>query len=147
VWALAGAFFFKFHYSMDWDAFSILMFLFIFLRGIINVTFFDIKDIESDAERGLKTLPVILGKGPTLRFLKALNVLGFLPLLAGVYAGIIPAFALSLVIFYFYDYYYLKKAGEINSKSLRMVSYTLADAEFVIWPVVLVLSKALFSGH
>jgi 4-hydroxybenzoate polyprenyltransferase len=146
VWALAGAFFFNFHYSLDWDAFSVLMFLFIFLRGIINVTFFDIKDIMSDREQGLKTLPVILGKDLTLKFLKALNVFGFLPLLIGVYLGIIPAFALSLVIFYFYDYYYLKKAGVVNAKGLRMVSYTLADAEFIIWPIVLILGKVLFLG-
>jgi 4-hydroxybenzoate polyprenyltransferase len=147
VWALAGAFFFNFHYLQVWDKFSVLMFLFIFLRGIINVTFFDIKDIASDAAHGLKTLPVILGKELTLKFLKVLNVFGFLPLLIGVYLGIIPAFSLSLVVFYFYDYYYLKKAGVINNKSLRMVSYTLADAEFIIWPIVLILARALFLGH
>jgi 4-hydroxybenzoate polyprenyltransferase len=146
VWALAGAFFFNFHYSLEWDAFSVLMFLFIFLRGIINVTFFDIKDIVSDGKMGLKTLPVILGKDRTLKFLKALNVFGFLPLLAGVFLGIIPAFALSLVIFYFYDYYYLKKADAINARGLRMISYTLADAEFIIWPIVLILARVLFSG-
>jgi 4-hydroxybenzoate polyprenyltransferase len=147
VWALAGAFFFNFHYSLNWDIFSILMFLFIFLRGIINVTFFDIKDILSDRKQGLKTLPVIWGKKRTLKFLKALNIFGFLPLLMAVYFGIVPAFALALVIFYFYDYYYLNKAGKINKRSLRMLSYTLADAEFIIWPLVLILSKVLFLGH
>jgi 4-hydroxybenzoate polyprenyltransferase len=146
VWALAGAFFFNFHYSLEWDVFSVLMFLFIFSRGIINVTFFDIKDIVSDSGQGLKTLPVILGKDLTLKLLKVLNVFGFLPLLIGVYLGIVPAFALSLLLFYFYDHYYLKKAGVVNEKGLRMVSYTLADAEFIIWPVVLILSKALFAG-
>ncbi len=144
VWALAGAFFFNFHYSLDWDAFSILMFLFIFLRGIINVTFFDIKDTASDKKLGLKTLPVIWGKKRTLKFLKALNIFGFLPLLAGVYLRIIPAFALSLLIFYFYDFYYLDKAGKISKRSLRMISYTLADAEFIVWPLVLILGKVLF---
>ncbi len=146
VWALAGAFFFNFHYSMNWDVFSVLVFLFIFMRGIINVTFFDIKDIESDRAEGLKTLPVIWGKKRTLRFLKRLNVFGFLPLLAGIYMGVIPAYALSLVIFYFYDAYYLNKAGRISWKGLRMISYTMADAEFIIWPVVLLLAKILFSA-
>jgi 4-hydroxybenzoate polyprenyltransferase len=146
VWALAGAFFFNFHYSVNWDIFSVLMFLFIFLRGIINVTFFDIKDIASDRDQGLKTLPVILGKESTFKFLHGLNIFAFIPLLAGVYLGIVPAFALSLIIFYFYDDYYLKKAGVINNKGLRTISYILADAEFILWPVVLILGRALFSG-
>ena len=146
VWALAGAFFFNFHYSLSWDFFSVLMFLFIFLRGIINVTFFDIKDLASDGAQGLKTLPVILGRDMTLKFLHVVNVFAFIPLLAGVYLGLIPAFALALVVFYFYDYYYLRKAAVINSKGLRMISYTLADAEFILWPLVLIIGRALFFG-
>jgi len=146
VWALAGAFFFNFHYSLNWDFFSVLMFLFIFLRGIINVTFFDIKDQASDSAQGLKTLPVILGRETTLKFLHALNIFAFIPLLIGVYLGIIPAFALSLVVFYFYDLYYLRKAAVINNKGLRMISYTLADAEFILWPIVLIIGRALFLG-
>lgn len=146
VWALAGAFLFNFHYSVNWDIFSILMFLFIFLRGIINVTFFDIKDIESDMARGLKTLPVLLGRETTLRFLNALNIFSFIPLAIGVYLGIIPVFGLSLLVFYFYDSYYLRKARIVNDKSLRWISYTLADAEFIIWPIVLLLGRALFHG-
>jgi 4-hydroxybenzoate polyprenyltransferase len=146
VWALAGAFFFNFHYSLSWGLFSVLMFVFIFLRGIINVTFFDIKDLESDREQGLKTLPVILGRDTTLRFLHILNVFSFLPLLLGINWGVIPVFSLALVVFYFYDHYYLKKAAVITGKGLRMISYTLADAEFILWPLVLILGKALFMG-
>lgn len=144
VWALAGAFFFNFHYSMDWGIFSILMFIFIFLRGIINVTFFDIKDVEGDREQGLKTVPVILGKETTFKLLHVLNIVSFIPLFIGVYFKIIPAFALSLLVFYFYDHYYLKKAGVASGKSLRMISYTLADAEFIFWPIVLIIASVLF---
>lgn len=144
VWALAGAFFFNFHYMLSWGLFSVLMFLFIFLRGIINVTFFDIKDIVSDKANGLKTLPVILGKDRTLIFLHVLNVLAFIPLVVGIYIGIIPLFALSLVVFYFYDMYYLKKANAVNKKGLRMISYTLADAEFILWPILLIIGRAIF---
>lgn len=144
VWALAGAFFFNFHYELSWGLFSVLIFLFIFLRGIINVTFFDIKDISSDAARGLKTLPVLLGRERTLAFLHLLNVFAFIPLVIGVYLGIIPLYGLSLLVFYFYDLYYLKKAGRVDKKDLRMLSYTLADAEFILWPLMLIIGRALF---
>lgn len=146
VWALAGAFFFNFHYAVGWGTFSILIFLFIFLRGIINVVFFDIKDIVSDKEQGLKTLPVLFGKERTLKYLHILNVFAFTPLFVGIYMGIIPVYALSLILLYFYDFYYLKKAGMINNKSLRMISYTLADAEFILWPILLMIGRALFFG-
>ena len=144
VWALAGAFIFNFHYQLSWGLFSVLIFLFIFLRGIINVTFFDIKDIASDAAHGLKTLPVLLGRERTLAFLHLLNVLAFIPLVVGVYLGIIPLYGLSLLVFYFYDLYYLKKAGTINKKDLRVLSYTLADAEFILWPLMLIIGRAIF---
>jgi 4-hydroxybenzoate polyprenyltransferase len=144
VWALAGAFFFNFHYMLSWGLFSVLMFLFIFLRGIINVTFFDIKDISSDMARGLKTLPVMLGRERTMLFLHALNVLAFIPLVLGVYIGKIPLFGLSLFVFYFYDLYYLKKANVASKKGLRMISYTLADAEFILWPLILIIGRAIF---
>jgi len=145
VWALAGAFFFNFHYSLNWDVFTILIFVFIFSRGIINVTFFDIKDMDGDREQGLKTIPVILGRDWTLKLLYGLNIVTFLPLLVGVYLGVFPYFALALLIFYLYDDYYLHKAAVVNNKVLRKISYTLADAEFILWPLILILGKILLS--
>jgi len=110
------------------------------------VTFFDIKDIESDGARGLKTLPVLLGREKTYKFLNALNIFSFIPLVAGVYLGIIPVFGLSLLGFYFYDLYYLRKAKFADGQSLRKISYTLADAEFILWPLVLLLGRTLIHG-
>lgn len=146
VWALAGTFFFNIHYEISFNLFHILVFLFIFLKGMVNVTFFDIKDIEGDREQGLKTLPVILGKERTLKYLHVLNVLAFIPLFIGIFLGVIPVYALSLTILFFYDLYYLKKADRISSKNLRMISYTMADAEFILWPVLLMIARALYYG-
>jgi 4-hydroxybenzoate polyprenyltransferase len=111
---------------------------------MINVTFFDIKDIEGDREQGLKTLPVMLGKERTLKYLHMLNALAFIPLFIGVYMKVIPVYALSLTVFFFYDLYYLKKAEIVSNKNLRMISYTMADAEFILWPVLLVIASALY---
>jgi 4-hydroxybenzoate polyprenyltransferase len=146
VWALAGTFFFNIHYAISFNLFHILVFLFIFLKGMVNVTFFDIKDIEGDREQGLKTLPVILGKERTLKYLHLLNALAFIPLFIGIFLGEIPVYALSLTVLFFYDYYYLKKADTMSSKKLRMISYTMADAEFILWPVLLMIASALYYG-
>jgi 4-hydroxybenzoate polyprenyltransferase len=144
VWALAGTFLFNIHYAKSFNLFHILMFLFIFLRGMINVTFFDIKDIEGDREQGLKTLPVILGQERTLQYLHLLNVVAFIPLFIGIYLNVIPVYALSLALLFFYDLFYLMKAHTASSKTIRMISYTMADAEFILWPVLLIIASALY---
>jgi 4-hydroxybenzoate polyprenyltransferase len=123
----------------------ILIFLFVFLKFLPNTIFFDLKDIKSDRKEGLKTVPVILGKKGTLKLLHILNILAFIPLFLGICLGIIPLFAAIMVLFYFYSIYYLNKASKLEDEKLRMISYTLADAEFMIWPIVLVLGQFLFS--
>jgi 1,4-dihydroxy-2-naphthoate octaprenyltransferase len=89
---------------------------------------------------------VILGKERTLKYLHLLNALAFIPLFIGIFLGEIPVYALSLTVLFFYDYYYLKKADTMSSKKLRMISYTMADAEFILWPVLLMIASALYYG-
>ncbi|MCD1293566.1 prenyltransferase [Methanocella sp. CWC-04] len=144
MWASSGAFLFLFYYSLDLNLAFVLIFIFIFLKVILNVIFFDLKDIEGDGERGLKTLPVLLGKNGTLKFLHGLSIFAFVPLFIGIYLGVIPLFALSLLSLCIYNYYYLKKAETIDNRNLRILSYTMADAEFLIWPILLLVGKTIF---
>lgn len=144
IWALAGSFFLLFHYSLKLDISFIILFILIFLRFIINVTFFDIKDLESDREEGLKTLPVTLGKEHTLKFLQIFNIFSFIPLFVGIYMKEIPLFAFSLILFYFYSFYYMKKAETVTSEELRFISYTMVDGEFMLWPILLLIAGALY---
>ncbi len=143
VWASAGAFIFPIYYSLNNSSFFLLIFAFIFLKGITNATFFDLKDLVSDRERGLKTLPVLMGKEQTIKYLHAMNLIAIIPLILGVYARIIPVYTLSLIAFCFYDYYYIKKAETLTNKDLRIASYALADAEFILWPLLLIIASIL----
>ena len=143
VWASAGAFILPVYYSLNISPFFLLIFALIFLKGITNSTFFDIKDLVSDGVRGLKTLPVLLGKEQTLKYLHTMNLIAVLPLVAGVYFRLIPVYGLSLIAFYFYDSYYIKKAEVLNNKDLRLISYALADAEFILWPIILIIARLL----
>lgn len=145
IWSFGGTFFPVFYLSLPVDLFFILIFIFMFTRSISNVIFFDLKDVNGDRERGLLTMPVLVGKKNTIQFLYMLNVLGFLPLFAGIYIGVIPLFALSLLPLLGYAFYYLHRAESASEGELRSVSYTLADAEFLLWPVLLIIGKALFS--
>ncbi len=145
IWAFGGTFFPMFYLSLHAGWFFILVFLFMCSRSIANVIFFDLKDMKGDMARGLKTLPALVGKKRTIQFLYVLNVIGFLPLLAGIFIGAIPLFGLALLLLMVYSFYYLRRAETAGDMELRAVSYTLADAEFIVWPVLLLIGKILMS--
>ena len=110
----------------------IILFLFIFLRCMVNGIFFDLKDIKTDKNEGLKTLPVALGQEKTLYFLHIINFISFIPILFGVFKNILPFYSLSLFIFFFYSFYYLR-AAEKGKSNLNFLSYVMVDAEHILW--------------
>jgi 4-hydroxybenzoate polyprenyltransferase len=143
TWALGGAFFPVLYYSMAINLSVLIAFLVIFLRCLNNILFFDLKDIENDKKEKLKTLPVILGKKNTINVLHGLNIISFIPLIVGIYIKTVPLFTLSLTFFGIYCFYYIKKAEKTSGKELETVSHTLADLEFVLWPIILIIAKFL----
>ncbi|MGZ7108304.1 MAG: UbiA family prenyltransferase [Methanobacterium sp.] len=138
TWAIGGAFFPFFYYSLQIDLAVIIMFVFIFFKCLIDIIFFDLKDVDNDKANGIKTLPVLLGKKSTINILHIVNVVSFIPLLLGIYFNIINFYAISLLIFCFYGYYYINKASSASSNELESTAYTLADSEFILWPLLLV---------
>lgn len=137
IWALVGALFPLFYYSLQINISFIIMFLLIFLRCIINVIFFDLKDISNDRIDGLKTLPVIFGKKSTINMLYIINIISFIPLMLGIYFNILNFNAIFLLLFFFYGYLYISKANSASSSELESVAHTLADSEFILWPLLL----------
>lgn len=128
----------------DLDTVPYLYFvLFIFIRGLVNTIFSDIKDIESDRERGIKTLPVYWGKKKTLYILQIINIISMLPLLVGVVDNKLPFAALLLSITIINGFYYLTRALYMSEKSLRLHSSILIDGEYIFWPAVIIIGKGL----
>lgn len=144
TWSLSGTFFIPLYYSMEITSSFFIAFIFITLKGMVNAVFFDLKDCSSDAKENLKTLPVMLGKENAVKFLHILNFTAFLPLIIGVYIKIIPLTALLLIPFYFYTYYYLKRACKnLNSDSWQNLC-SIADSEFILWAVLFVIVQMIF---
>ncbi len=76
IWAYAGTFYvsiFKFFRIFHFLCSSI--FLFIFIKMLINVVYFDIKDMNRDKKENLQTLPILIGKINTIALLNILNIL------------------------------------------------------------------------
>ncbi len=108
---MGGTLFVPLHYSLTFSFSFLIVFIFIYMKGMINAIFFDLKDYLTDSKEGLKTLPVIIGKERAIKLLHLLNIAAFFPLIIGVYLKIIPIYqSISLIIFFFYSLYYLKKA-------------------------------------
>ena len=145
IWAAAGTFSLAFFNSLEINLAYFLIFLFFFLKMLPNTIFFDLKDIISDKKEGLKTIPVILGKEKTLKFMYTLNILSFIPLFIGIYLNIIPLFASIMLIFLLYSFYYLHKTSKKSNEEIKMNYYILSDFEFILWPIVLVLGQFFFS--
>ena len=144
IWSLAGSFSVTFFNGLNLNLTYILIFLFIFLKMLPNAIFFDIKDIESDRKEGLKTLPALLGRKKTIQFLKTMNILAFIPVFVGIYLKIFPVFTVIMLIFLFYSFYYLDKSDEMKDKEMKINYYLFADAEFILWPFILILGNFFF---
>ena len=131
------------YYSLSFNVFFLLFFLFVFFRAILNTIFFDIKDIEEDQLKKLKTLPVIIGKRRTLKVLNIINLFSFVPIIIGILIEGVPFFVIILVVFYFYSLYYLVEAQRVSSKKIRSFSYIMVDGEYYFWPLLLLITKSI----
>lgn len=119
-----------------------LLLLFMFLRSLGNVIFFDLKDIQSDAAEGLKTVPSFLGIEHTFILLGALNIVSFLPLAAGVIIGVLPAYSLAMIAIGAFTVYYLRQA---RAGPNNYLNYLLADAETLMWPAILLIAGGIWA--
>lgn len=138
-------FFIPSFYMVEITLFFLYFGTFLFIRGMTNTAFTDIKDIESDKERGLKTYAVKFGKSGVIKFLSILNLISLIPLFIGVYLGAIPLYGLVLGFFVFYSMYYLYRGSKIEGKELRSLSYVIVDGEYILWPIILVITKLILN--
>jgi 4-hydroxybenzoate polyprenyltransferase len=147
TWSLGGTLFVPLQFSLTLSLPFIIVFLFINMKGMINAIFFDLKDSLNDSKEGLKTLPVILGKKNAIKLLHFLNLVSFIPLIIAVILKIIPMITISLILFFFYSFYYLNKAEKYIDEDIWVKLGSIADFEFIFWPVVLMISLQIFNLH
>lgn len=129
------------YYGEKFDLVQAILFIFIFLRWVVNSAFFDIKDIESDRRRKLKTFAVSFGKHKTIYLLQVVNLISALPLILGYFLGFLNIESLFLLITVAYGAYYLIKALSLEGKKLRTLSYIVVDAEYLFWPIMILFAR------
>ena len=140
AWALL-IFFTSFYCSYPINFSLILFFLFVFIQLIVTTSYFDIKDMKSDKEEGLLTLPLVFNnKQNWIDILHILNIMSFIPIVIGVITSILPIYALFTLILLVYTYYYLQKTKKTNA-DIHFLSYVMVDGEYNLWPILLLLGR------
>jgi 4-hydroxybenzoate polyprenyltransferase len=118
-----------------------VLFVFCFLRMMANTIFLDIKDLKSDRKEDLKTIPSVFGRTKTMLILVLLNIASGFILILGLLFNLIPSYSAVLLLFILYSFYYFQKSKE--RKNFYLVNYVLADAEFILWPISLIIARAV----
>ncbi|MGA9188373.1 MAG: UbiA family prenyltransferase, partial [Methanosarcina sp.] len=145
LWAYHGTFFALFFYHINISYIILIITLFIFLKSLINATYFDLKDLDADMKEKLKTLPIIFGRNNTINILHVINTIAFILIIYSVYTKILPFYTIILSVFYFYTMYYLYKGKNAKRSDLLKYSYIMADSEFLLWPIALIICKSLLN--
>jgi 4-hydroxybenzoate polyprenyltransferase len=118
-----------------------LMISFVFFRMLVNTIFLDIKDSNSDKKESLITIPIVFGEEKTLRFLRLITLFSVLQILLGVYFKLLPKSSLVFLFLVPYSFYYFSKSK--IKDNFYLVNYILADAEFILWPLLIIFGEIL----
>lgn len=141
LWAYAGSTYAFFFYSINFNWFCAIMFTFMFIKILINAIYFDIKDIQSDKKYGLKTIPILLGKDSTITLLHGMNIISILILLFGIYMEFLPLYSICLSVFFVYTASYLIIGKKSDQKNIVKYTQVMPDAEYILWPTLLIIVK------
>lgn len=116
---------------------------FIFLKMLISVSAFDVKDIKSDRNRGINTFATLWSVARLTQVLQAVNLATGILILFGLITSIMPVYTAFLLLFLPYTWYYLHVLR--RRKAPDWLYHVYIDAEMVLWSV-LVLCVRLILG-
>lgn len=118
--------------------FTLMLFIFLFIKCFVNTVIFDVRDVEGDRKVRANTIPVVLGIEKTMKALLFINSLlliwFFICIWNNFFIKYIPAILFSIIYGYLYIFLVCKK----TSKKINF-DYMI-DGEFIL---LFLLSKAL----
>ena len=133
-----------YYYNAKFDLTMLLIYLFFVLRWFCNTTFCDIKDIDQDRLEGLKTFAATFNKKLLYKFFYSINILSIVPLVYGVYLGVLPGYSLFLSLSLLYCFYYLFLSKKENA-NFQKLSNVWADGESAVWLLLIVFGRFLWA--
>lgn len=130
------------YYKHPLDVAVTLLFAFYYLRIFISSAACDIKDIEGDKQKSLKTLAIYFGRKRSIFIFNLVNVLSGLIVVVGVYSNRLPVFSLWILLTLPYTSYYIYKISKIKNK--EFFSNVIIDGEFLLWAIYILIGKTIF---
>jgi 4-hydroxybenzoate polyprenyltransferase len=109
--------------------------LFVFATTFVAATACDLRDIQEDARRGVRTIPARFGATRAMWLLQAVNLATVAIPLLGVAAGVLPRPALALALYPLPVALYLHRMGSPGA-DLTFYSDVIADAAFLVQPLL-----------
>ena len=143
MWSLL-VLFLAIYYSAPINLALFLFSVFVFLRFFVSVSFFDIKDIKTDKQEGLKTLAVVLKQSKLWQLLSIIAILAVLPLIIGVYLRVLPISSLMLFLTIPYTFFYFKQLENKNISPYFLYN-VIVDGEFIFWPFFVLSGNFIFT--
>lgn len=132
------------YHSISWNYTYTLIIIYLFVRLLIGINFFDLKDIKSDGEKKLQTLGVLFGIEKTEKILKILSIISVIPILIGIILAKLPLYAIVLLVAIPYTSFYfdIMKKGRISKEFLY---YVIVNGEGFVWLCFLLFTKFVLS--
>lgn len=115
---------------------------FIFLRIMPNTIFFDLRDVKSDEEYGVRTFPVVFGLSKAYRLMDALDISSAAYLLALVGVGLFPFYSAIMIVLPVYSVFY-RWLSRRPKPDWEFLSTVVADGEDILWGPLTLLGKML----
>lgn len=122
--------------SLTWRA--LVISVFVFLNAFLMQVFLDLKDLESDRENGLLTIPVTIGRENAVMVIKIFSFLVDI-LIPVAIVLCLPAFHKSILFFILivpFNFYCLKLSEKQN-----YLGYVLMGGVFILWPFLVLLGE------
>jgi 4-hydroxybenzoate polyprenyltransferase len=102
---------------------------FIGAKVFLNTVVFDLRDIEGDKRKNVRTIPLQIGKSNTISLLKLSNILLGICLAAAIYLGFLPKIALFIGLVTVYTHWYLSQIGKIK---INFLCDVLVEGEDIV---------------
>lgn len=116
--------------------------VFVVMRMFWSTSFSDLKDVEVDRARGLRTFAAELSSGRFQRAMDLVNICSALPILAGIVGGSLPVAAAGLLLSIPVGVY-SQRVGSGDRRAVRRVTAMVVDAEGFVWALGILLFRSL----
>jgi 4-hydroxybenzoate polyprenyltransferase len=105
------------------------------MKLFIMAVVYDFKDINSDLQDGVRSLPIVLGEHPTKVLLHFLNIMATIMILLLTFLGILPFLSLVFAPAFLYQFIMIQK---VRRDAPDWVYFVLCDLEQFFWLLFIV---------